>query len=466
VEELATLGGIAEHELRQLRATLLHREAIVAQMTDRPRAAEQLCDKLLREHGDVPSYLKGRLFTQLINARRCQFKLAEIDRLDALARQHNIDAKSPLVTVVHDCVIGVAMQMAGRTDAAVSSLRGALRAAAQVDGRGGAYGAIAALPLAEIHFGRNEIESARKLVADFLPIARDGGLGDQLVSGWLTRARLAQLESGEAPALAVLEEAAIIASQRGFRRMRLIVGAERIKLLIRVGRTTDAEHVAHEIQVPRDSARVLPSRRATLQEEAEALAWVRLAQAHNRITEALHVAKQWRSHLATHGARGHLACWEILLVQLFLLQGQECAATRALRSALTSAAPGRLIRPFLDEGPAVASLILRHAQCQSGSTDAAEEFAALIASELQSGVASVAETDAGIVSAHLAAALSQTEIRVLAMAGSGMRNCDVGARLGMTEGSVKWCLQQIYDKIGVRKRSQAVDRARRLGLIA
>jgi LuxR family maltose regulon positive regulatory protein len=62
--------------------------------------------------------------------------------------------------------------------------------------------------------------------------------------------------------------------------------------------------------------------------------------------------------------------------------------------------------------------------------------------------------------------LSQTEIRVLSMAGSGMRNCDVGARLGMTEGSVKWCLQQIYDKIGVRKRSQAVDRARRLGLIA
>jgi LuxR family maltose regulon positive regulatory protein len=36
----------------------------------------------------------------------------------------------------------------------------------------------------------------------------------------------------------------------------------------------------------------------------------------------------------------------------------------------------------------------------------------------------------------------------------------------LTEGSIKWCLQQIYDKIGVRKRSQAIERARRLGLIS
>ena len=466
LDEVAALGDIGERELRLLSATLLHREAVVAQMRDSPRTAEQLCEKLLREHSDVPSYLKGRFYTQLINARRCQFKLTEIDRLDALAHQHSIDTENPLVILVHDCVMGVTLQMAGRTDAAISRLRTALRAAGQVYGRGGPYGALAALPLAEIHFGRNEIEFARKLIVDFLPMARDGGLRDKLVSGWITHARLTRLDSGDAAALAVLEEAAMIASQRGFQRMRLVMAAERVRLLVRLGRTSDAESVAHEIGMPRDPARVLPSGRATLQEEAEALAWIRLAQLHNRISEALQVAKQWRSHLATHGARGHLTQWEILLAQLFLLQGQECAATRALRSALTNAAPGRLIRPFLDEGPAVASLILRHRQCHSGSADVADEFASVVATELQSGVSRSEANEDGVISAHLAGALSQTEVRVLAMAGAGMRNCDVGARLGMTEGSVKWCLQQIYDKIGVRKRSQAVDRARRLGLIA
>jgi len=242
--------------------------------------------------------------------------------------------------------------------------------------------------------------------------------------------------------------------------------AERVKVLVRLGSTRDADALAREVELPRDSARVLPCRRVTLQEEAEALAWVRLAQAHNRVTEALHVARQWRSHLATHGARGHLAQWEILLTQLYLLHGEECAATRSLRAALSSAAPGRLIRPFLDEGPALTSLILHYAQSQSSCADAPEALAALLAAELQSGAPGAAPGEQGVVSAHLAGALSQTEIRVLAMAGAGLRNCDVGERLGMTEGSVKWCLQQIYDKIGVRKRSQAVDRARRLGLIA
>jgi LuxR family maltose regulon positive regulatory protein len=35
----------------------------------------------------------------------------------------------------------------------------------------------------------------------------------------------------------------------------------------------------------------------------------------------------------------------------------------------------------------------------------------------------------------------------------------------MTEGSVKWYMQQIFDKLGTRSRVQAVERARKLGLI-
>ena len=47
-----------------------------------------------------------------------------------------------------------------------------------------------------------------------------------------------------------------------------------------------------------------------------------------------------------------------------------------------------------------------------------------------------------------------------------MRNSEVAQRLGITEGSVKWYMQQIYDKVGTRRRMQAVERARQLGLIA
>ena len=43
---------------------------------------------------------------------------------------------------------------------------------------------------------------------------------------------------------------------------------------------------------------------------------------------------------------------------------------------------------------------------------------------------------------------------------------EIGERLGLTEGTVKWYMQQIYDKLGVRRRPQAVLRARQFGILA
>jgi LuxR family maltose regulon positive regulatory protein len=62
--------------------------------------------------------------------------------------------------------------------------------------------------------------------------------------------------------------------------------------------------------------------------------------------------------------------------------------------------------------------------------------------------------------------LSPKEREVLTLVSSGMRNREVAQRLGMTEGSIKWHMQQVYDKVGTRRRLQAVERARQFGLIA
>ncbi|MNI74910.1 HTH-type transcriptional regulator AlkS [compost metagenome] len=62
-------------------------------------------------------------------------------------------------------------------------------------------------------------------------------------------------------------------------------------------------------------------------------------------------------------------------------------------------------------------------------------------------------------------ALNSRELDILEMVSIGMLNREIGIKLGMTEGSIKWYLQQIYDKIGVRRRSQAAERARQLGIL-
>ncbi|HEY6923059.1 MAG TPA: LuxR C-terminal-related transcriptional regulator [Steroidobacteraceae bacterium] len=465
LDELACVEGTSPRELHFLRGLHLHRSAMLAQFRDQPAVAEQLCEQLLREHHDAPSYQKGRFYTVLLNARRQQFKLSDLDRLDALARQHNIHADSPLVLLVHDCITGIAFHMAGRTDSALARLQGAIDAAAAIEGRGGPHGALAALPLAEIRFARNEIGAAESLVGEFMPFATESGLGEKLVSGWLTKARLTRHSSGDAAALAVLEEATTIAGQRGFRRMRFLTAAERIKIMVRAGRKFDADAVAQELDLPRDPAHVSPTKGATVTDEAQALAWMRLALAHGRLADGLRVARQWRAHHIAAGAYASLAQWEVLFAHQLLLDGQERAATRTLRGAFSAARHGRLVRLFLDEGPLVTSLVGRYSQRESGIADATESFASEVAAALPERE-DVAGSTAPVPAVQLVGCLTQTEIQVLTMAGAGLRNCDVGERLGLTEGSIKWCLQQIYDKIGVRKRSQAIERARRLGLIS
>jgi LuxR family transcriptional regulator, maltose regulon positive regulatory protein len=61
--------------------------------------------------------------------------------------------------------------------------------------------------------------------------------------------------------------------------------------------------------------------------------------------------------------------------------------------------------------------------------------------------------------------LSPRELDILELAVAAWRNQDIAERLGLTEGTVKGYLHQVYDKLGVRKRSVAVERARCFGII-
>ena len=60
--------------------------------------------------------------------------------------------------------------------------------------------------------------------------------------------------------------------------------------------------------------------------------------------------------------------------------------------------------------------------------------------------------------------LSPREIEVLRCLGEGASNKEIGRKLGITEGTVKNHLIQVFGKLGVLDRTQAALRARELGL--
>jgi LuxR family maltose regulon positive regulatory protein len=178
------------------------------------------------------------------------------------------------------------------------------------------------------------------------------------------------------------------------------------------------------------------------------------------------VASRWLDLLKRTGAIRSAVTFELLLAEISVLQGNRSKARRAVRSAVEMAESAGWVRLFLDEGEVISSL-LSEAYAHGPLLDTpADKFAARLVSLVTGGPTVGADDEEDDESFGLSSRLASREIDILTMVGGGLRNREIGERLGLTEGTVKWYMQQIYDKLGVRRRPQAVLRARQFGLLA
>jgi LuxR family maltose regulon positive regulatory protein len=264
-----------------------------------------------------------------------------------------------------------------------------------------------------------------------------------------------------------------IAQECGLERLALQMTAERVRLYLRSGSPTQAEEAAevngkHLSPRKLEPSAVLPGFGSTTCQELRALIWVRVALTLDRTYDASHVSRQWRNYSTQHRAARSQIRWGLLLAEALAARGEEQAAHRALRDALAVGASSGFTRSFLDEGPAIEQMLRDMYGDASGGTDRhpTDSFgcAILLAFDMARGPLRSAAPSAEPASA-LVGRLTARELEILALASSGMRNSEIGKRLGLKEGSVKWYMRQVYDKIGTRRRWQAVERARQFGLI-
>lgn len=122
-----------------------------------------------------------------------------------------------------------------------------------------------------------------------------------------------------------------------------------------------------------------------------------------------------------------------------------------------------VMRSFLDEGAPIRTLLEQCCQAGSETSGPTDRFALQLLKAFGGALPAVSrlDSDEGIFGS-----LTDRELEVLQQVSVGLRNREVAERLGMTEGSIKWYMQQIFDKLGTRSRLQAVERARRLGFIS
>lgn len=455
-------GEIDEYQSAQIQMRVRHRQIMLAAARDNMPFVERESELLLDDLGDDHPYLSCTLLAQLLSARRELYHFHDMLRLEAELRKALGRPGSDFASIALKSSVAPTLVAQGKTQLARQFLTEAHGLAIDMEGQISGLAALPALPLAELHYECGELDDAARLVEGYLPSIRQWGFVDQLASGFLVRARLAAAEGDMASALSGLEEAQLVAIECGLDRLRALVLSEQVRMLVKAGQLEQAEQLFHSSDLSFESEPV-PTLNPTRLNEWLAIAWLRLEMHRFRLVRSRKIAKRWLEFVRKRGAIRSAVTFELLLAEIAVLAGNRSEARRSVRAAVELAEPGGWVRPFVDEGEAVSSLLIESYANGPVLDSPVDRFAAKLVSVLR-GTPHISTDDDDDFG--LGSGLSLREVEILTMVSGGLRNREIGDRLGLTEGTVKWYMQQIYDKLGVRRRPQAVIRARQLGILS
>lgn len=470
MEELARDPANAEL-LQWLRLSADHRETMILHAAYQVEDLERRSSLAIQgpAYFDHRSpYLMGSFHNALQFAQREQFKLNKVERLDQCARELVKKTGNRHGEIFIAGVTGPSLLLMGQTARARVMLEEALSVAQRIAGRDDPLGAVVASALASVCYETDDLDTAQALLDQYQPLMTSAGFVEQLVTGWITRSRLQMAGQDADACLATLNEAAEFGAAYDLDRLRIGANVEQVRVLLKLGRPDDAARFARRrgLSVHQSAAPSRAQFKYTVLDSAVAHANCQLLAADDRFGEALSLAHQWRSFVNASQATLAAIEWDLLTAELQLLSGERLAAQRSLLQALRKAAPGGFVRRFIDEGEPIAGLLRQMAQSHCARDKPEDQLLQSIVERI-GGVEDEEETDEGLEQERdiILGRINGRELEILTMAGDGMLNRQIGERLGLTEGTVKWYLQQVYDKIGVRNRKQAFVKARRLGLI-
>ena len=151
----------------------------------------------------------------------------------------------------------------------------------------------------------------------------------------------------------------------------------------------------------------------------------------------------------------------VLLAVAFDAAGERARAVEVLDEALALAEPGGFIRIFVDEGAPMARLLHEALSRGIHQTTSGACWRRSPPSEREQAVPSRAAAAA----IGLAEPLSSRELEVLDLIAAGLTNQQIAARLYVSLHTVKSHARNIYAKLGVSSRTQAIAKGRALGLL-
>lgn len=299
--------------------------------------------------------------------------------------------------------------------------------------------------LGRVRYEWNELETALHDVQTGLERGQQAGIMDVLLRGYHALARIRQAQGDIDGALAALDEADAVAEKMGVAQVKDWISALRAQAWLARGETEAAlDWASHFVGQMQEA--VFPSVQI-------ALAKVWLSQ--RETDKALPLLDHALQSTQAVGRLGNAI--HILAVQaiVYHARGEPEQAFAKLEHAVELAEPEGYVRVFADEGAPMARLMRR----MSTRSPASEYVRRLL-----DALGESANIDLPIAH-NLIVPLSQRELEVLRLIVEGATNKEIAHELVLTVNTVKRHISNIFGKLHVSNRAQAIARARELNLL-
>jgi LuxR family maltose regulon positive regulatory protein len=371
------------------------------------------------------------------------------------ARNLALEAGNPfLATAAIEMLAGMQIYHQGQLRAGAQTLQHVLDLATTPDGTRLPFSGTAHALLAEIYLEWNNLETAAGYLETGIELLRQGGISYGLIHTFCAKARLERAMANTEGAAQALQTAEQALGTHSLWHMILHLASCQVRLWLCLG---DVEMAARWAKgdpdtIKREMPETLPFYLCEVQQIS--LAWVDLAR---QETEQALATLEGLDEQAQ--AAGRLAqVIEICLLKALALQalGESAAALVPFERCLTLAKPEGYVRLFLEAGEPVVALLQ-----QAASHSIHPEYVSKLLSAFGEKISSAPPPP------HTSAIiepLTKREIQVLQLICEGCSNQQISERLVVTMNTVKKHTSNIYAKLGVKRRTQAVARARELGL--
>ena len=308
---------------------------------------------------------------------------------------------------------------------------------------------VAHLGLARIYYEWNDLDAAEQYGEKSLQLAQQyDQVIDRLILSELFLMRLKLARGDVIGAARILSQTEQTTRQRNFSFRLPDIAAAQVLVHLHQGNIDAAAQLTRQYDLPLFKARVL------------------IAQKNS--SAALTVLESQRKPAEDRGWTDRLLRVMVLQSIAMYAHGEKAQAMQVLGDALMIAEPGGLIRLFVDEGEPMATLFSETASRGIMPDYIGKLLAAFESNAQQSEDKS--DLPHTLPEGHrdgepLIEPLSQRELEILQLIAQGLSNRQISERLFLALSTVKGHNRILFDKLSVQSRTEAIARARELGLL-